>query len=146
MTIRPIENHKDLQAALARADDLWPKKDKSEKAAAELKVLSVLIEDYERRTSPIDSPNPVEAIRFRMDQLGINTSKLGEFMGTTRSRASEVLNGKRTLSLSMIRALVKMLGIDANALVLGEVQPTPPRRRVRRVQKKPGVRPKSAAA
>lgn len=120
MTIHPIESAEDLQEALAHVDALWEKKDKSVRAAEELKILSVLIEDYERRMSPIDPPTPVDAIRFRMDQMGINTARLGELMGTTRSRASEVLNGKRTLTLSMIRSLVKTMGINANVLVLGE--------------------------
>jgi HTH-type transcriptional regulator/antitoxin HigA len=123
MTIHPIESADDLEQALAQVEVLWKKKDKSKKAADELKVLSVLIEDYERRVSPIDPPSPVEAIRFRMDQMGINTARLGELMGTTRSRASEVLSGKRTLSLSMIRALVKNAGLNANVLVLSETPP-----------------------
>lgn len=119
MKIHPIESADDLRSALAHVDLLWTRKEKSEKAAEELKIWSVLIEDYERRMSPIAPPTPLEAIRFRMDQLGINATRLGELMGTTRSRASEVLNGKRTLTLSMVRALTETLGLDANVLVLG---------------------------
>lgn len=80
-------------------------------------MLCILIEDYERRTIPLRPPTPLEAIRFRMDQMGINTARLGELMGVTRARASEVLNGKRPLTLAMIRALVRNLGMDAEVLL-----------------------------
>lgn len=126
MTIRPIENEADLREALAQVEALWEEKDESTQAADDLKVLSILIEDYERRTSPIAPPTPIEAIRFRMDQMGINTARLGEFMGTTRSRASEVLNGKRSLTLPMIRSLVHTLGISADVLISGERHSVPP--------------------
>lgn len=117
MAVRPVETRKDLQAALARMEALWPKKDKSAKAADELKVLAVLVEDYERRTVPMLPPTPIEAIRFRMDQLGLKTIQLAEHLGTTRARASEVLNGKRPLTLAMIRRLTLSLGMSADALV-----------------------------
>jgi len=117
MAIRPVETPDQLQAALARMDALWPKKDKSSKAADELKVLAVLVEDYERRTTPMLPPTPIEAIRFRMDQLGLKTIHLAEHLGTTRARASEVLNGKRPLTLAMIRRLTRSLGMSADALV-----------------------------
>jgi HTH-type transcriptional regulator/antitoxin HigA len=117
MTILPIESDKDLTAALARVEKLWPKRNRSEKAAAELKVLSILIEEYERRTAPIPPPTPLDAIRFRMDQLGLKTIALAERMGTPRSRASEVLNGKRPLTLPMIRKLARNLDISADVLI-----------------------------
>lgn len=117
MAIQPIETDDDLNAALARIDVLWPKKDRSGKAAAELKVLAILVEEYERRTSPIPPPTPLEAIRFRMDQLGLKTIKLAEHMGTTRARASEVLNGKRQLTLPMIRRLARSLDLSADVLI-----------------------------
>ena len=117
MAIRPIETDEDLAAALERVDRLWPKKDQNKKASDELKVLSVLIEDYERRTAPIPPPTAIEAIRFRMDQVGIKTIKLAEYMGTTRARASEVLNGKRQLTLPMIRRLARTLDLSADILV-----------------------------
>jgi antitoxin component HigA of HigAB toxin-antitoxin module len=63
MAIQPVETPEDLQAALARIEVLWPKKDSSQKAANELKVLAVLFEDYEKRTAPMLPPTPVEAIR-----------------------------------------------------------------------------------
>lgn len=117
MAVSPIETEKDLAAALARIDALWSKKDRSKKAADELKVLAVLVQDYEQRTKPIGPPTPIEAIRFRLDQLGMKTIELAEHMGTTRARASEVLNGKRQLTLPMIRGLARGLDLRADVLV-----------------------------
>ena len=76
--VRPIESDEDLQAALERMEKLWGDKDHDPAAADELKVWTILVEDYERRTSPILPPSPVEAIRFRMDQLGLKTIELAE--------------------------------------------------------------------
>ncbi len=117
MAIAPIETDKDLEDALARIDALWAEKDRSKKAANELKVLAILVEDYERRMSPMGPPTPIEAIRFRMDQLGIKTINLAERMGTTRARASEVLSGKRPLTLPMIRRLAQSLDLSADVLI-----------------------------
>jgi HTH-type transcriptional regulator/antitoxin HigA len=129
--IRPIESDADLSAALQRVDELWPKKDKSDKVANELKVLSVLIEDYERRAHPVAAPTPIEAIVYRMDQMEMNTTSLGEAMGTTRSRASEVLNGVRSLTLPMIEKLMgKPMLMDANVLVGSRVKTEIPLGRV----------------
>lgn len=75
---------------------------------------------------PIGLPTPIEAIRFRMDQLGLKTIDLAKHMDTTRARAGEVLNGKRQLTLAMIPRLVESLGIDAGSLVGSG--PCPPRR------------------
>lgn len=115
--ITPIENEEALAEALARIDQLWPKKDADQNAADEIKVLSVLISDYESHHHPIPPPSPIEAILFRMDQLGMNQSRLAETLGTTRARVSEIMNGKRELSLEMIRKLQFSLGIDAKVLV-----------------------------
>ena len=75
MAIAPIETDEDLNRALERVDALWPRKGRSKKAADELKVLAILIEEYERRAATILPPTPLEAIRFRMDQLGLKTIK-----------------------------------------------------------------------
>jgi len=80
----------------------------------------LLIHDYEGRFFPIDKPDPVAAIRFRMAQQGLTNKDLGPFLGS-RSRVSEVLSGHRSLSLKMIRALVCGLRIPADVL-LGEMQ------------------------
>jgi HTH-type transcriptional regulator/antitoxin HigA len=117
MATAPIETDADLDKALRRIDALWSKKHRSKKAADELKVLAILVEEYERRSASVGPPTPIEAIRFRMDQLGIKTIKLAEHMGTTRARASEVLNGKRKLTLPMIRRLARSLDLSADVLI-----------------------------
>jgi HTH-type transcriptional regulator/antitoxin HigA len=86
----------------------------------ELEILSLLIHDYEERVFPIDKPDPVAAIRFRMAQQGLTNKDLVPFLGN-RSRVSEVLSGRRSPSLKMIRALVTGLRIPADVL-LGEMQ------------------------
>jgi len=82
----------------------------------ELEVLSVLIEQYEKVQFPIDKPKPIEAIKFRMDQAGLAQKDMAEYFGSP-SKASEVLNGKRPLSISMIRKLHNGLGIPADILI-----------------------------
>lgn len=82
----------------------------------ELDLLSLLVHDYEQKTFPMDKPDPVAAIRFRMEQQGLAPKDLVPILGS-RSRVSEVLSGKRSLSLKMIRALVGSLGIPAELLI-----------------------------
>ncbi len=82
----------------------------------ELEVLTMLIERYEAEHYPIAPPHPVEAIKFRMDQLGMKPSELGRVLGY-RSRASEIMRGKRKLTLGMIRALHEKLHIPLESLV-----------------------------
>jgi HTH-type transcriptional regulator / antitoxin HigA len=76
------------------------------------------VHDYEGKAFPMDKPNPVAAIRFRMQQQGLRPRDLVPFLGS-RSRVSEVLSGRRNLSLKMIRALVSGLGIPAEVLLGG---------------------------
>jgi HTH-type transcriptional regulator / antitoxin HigA len=82
----------------------------------ELELLSLLVHDYEEKVFPIDKPDPVAAIRFRMEQQDLKPEDLVPFLGS-RSRVSEVLSGRRHLSLKMIRALVGGLGIPAEPLL-----------------------------
>jgi HTH-type transcriptional regulator/antitoxin HigA len=82
----------------------------------ELELLSILIEKYEQKVCPIGPPHPIDAIKFRLDQLDIKQSTLTKILGS-RSRVSEILSGKRKLSLSMIRALNKQLSIPAEILI-----------------------------
>jgi HTH-type transcriptional regulator / antitoxin HigA len=82
----------------------------------ELDALVLFVEDYERRHYPIAPPNPIEAITFRLEQLGKEKSELAKILGT-RSRQSEILSGKRKLSLEMIRKLHTILGIPAESLI-----------------------------
>ena len=112
--IRDEKSHAD---ALARVDELAtldPNPTSTE--GEELEVLSILIEDYERRHHKIESPSPLEALEFRMEQAGLSQRNLVPFIGS-RSKTSEVLSGKRPLSLPMVRALSSGLGIPVEVLI-----------------------------
>ncbi len=82
----------------------------------ELEILATLVEDYEEKHFPIDAPDPVEAIRFRLDQMGLSQTDLAGYVGG-RSRASEIMNHKRELSKDMIRKLSKGLQIPVESLL-----------------------------
>ena len=115
--IKPIKNKKQYKEYLVEAYNLMqlklkPNSDESDK----LELLSILIEQYEKENFPIDPPHPIEAILFRLDQMNMKKSELAKILGT-RSRASEILNGKRKLSLSMIRKLNIELHIPAEVLI-----------------------------
>ena len=86
------------------------------KASDELEVLSLLIKEYEHVHFPVPKPNPLEAIKFRMEQLNMDESELANILGH-RSRKSEILSGKRKLSLEMIRRLTERLQIPAEVLI-----------------------------
>jgi HTH-type transcriptional regulator/antitoxin HigA len=112
-----IKSNSDHQAALARLDalfDLDPSPGSAE--SDEIEVLALLIETYEKEAFPIDLPSPIEAIKFRMDQQGLAQKDLVPFIGS-KSKVSEVLNGKRALSLKMIRSLHGGLGIPYEVLI-----------------------------
>ena len=116
---RMIRTESDHQLALMRLDELMLREPREGTAEAdELDILAVLIADYESRAFPIGIPSAVDAIRFRMDQLGVGPSRLAEILGS-KSRASEVLSGKRNLSVRMIRALHEEFGIPA-AILIGD--------------------------
>ena len=90
----------------------------------ELEVLAVLIQEYERRRFPLAAPSPLAAIRQRLDQLDLASKDLVPFLGS-RSKVSEIMSGKRSLSLSMIRALHNGLGIPLESLVSNEKDDSP---------------------
>lgn len=115
MKIRPIRTFKDYKSALERIESLMDAK-RNTPEMDELEVLSILVEKYEDEHFPIASPDPVEAIKFRMEQMGLSQGDLAEIIGS-RSRASEVLRGKRSLTIKMIRALHKRLNIPAEVLI-----------------------------
>lgn len=115
MTIKPIKTKKDYHQALERLEAIFDAK-KGTTDGDELEVLSILIEKYEQERFPIDLPNPIEAIKFRMEQMGYNQTDLAKVIGL-KSRASEVLNKKRKLSLDMIRQLHTKLNIPTNVLI-----------------------------
>ena len=115
MKAKILKTEADYDAALERVEALMDAKPGSPKAD-ELELWALLVEAYEREHHPIDPPDPVEAIKFRMDQLGLQRKDLTRFI-PAKSKVSEVLNRKRHLSLPMIRALNKHLGIPAEVLV-----------------------------
>jgi len=114
--VRPIKTEPDRVAALARIDALMDLDDRCAADSEELAVLAELVEAYERKHFPIELPTVVEAIRFRMEQLGLEPRDLAPHIGS-RGKVSEVLSGKQPLSLAMIRALHKNLGIPAEVLL-----------------------------
>lgn len=113
--IRPIHSDTDYDAALARVEALMDL-DRTQSQDDELDILATLIEVFEGRQFPMDQPDPIEAIKFRMEQMDMNQSDLAPIFGS-RSKASEVLSGKRSLTLKMIRALNEHLGIPADVLI-----------------------------
>jgi HTH-type transcriptional regulator/antitoxin HigA len=115
MKPRVIKTESECAAALARIDELMDAKPNTPRGD-ELELLALLVHDYEERAFPIDKPDPVTAIRFRMEQQGLQPKDLVPFLGS-RSRVSEVLSGRRNLSLKMIRSLVGGLGVPAEVLL-----------------------------
>jgi HTH-type transcriptional regulator/antitoxin HigA len=113
--LRPIRNEDDYDAALAEVERLWgaaagtPEGDR-------LDVLATLISAYEDERYPMDPPDPIEAIKFRMEQQGLTRKDLETILGS-RTRVAEVLNRKRGLSIAMIRRLHAELGVPAEVLI-----------------------------
>ncbi len=115
MRLKVIKTEAECAAALARIEKLMSARPNTP-LGDELELLSLLVHDYEDKVFPIDKPDPIAAIRFRMEQQGLKPGDLVPFLGS-RSRVSEVLSGRRNLSLKMIRALVEGLGIPAEVLL-----------------------------
>lgn len=115
MTIKPIKTKKDYQQALERLEFIFDAK-KNTKESDELEILSILIEKYEDEHFPIGFPDPIEAIKFRMEQLGYNQTDLAKVVGL-KSRASEILNKKRKLTLEMVRLIHNSLKIPTEVLI-----------------------------
>ena len=115
MKIKPIKTKKDYQQALERLDVIFDA-GKGTPEGDELEILSILIQQYENEKFPIDLPDPIEAIKFRMEQLGYTQTDLAKVVGL-KSRASEILNKKRKLSLEMIRQIHEKLNIPTDVLI-----------------------------
>jgi HTH-type transcriptional regulator/antitoxin HigA len=115
MMNRLIKNEEDHEKALSRIEQLMDAKPGTAEMD-ELELLTALVEMYEERHFPISWPDPIDAIKFRMDQLGLSQKDLVPFIGN-KSKVSEVLNGKRPLTLAMMRGLHKGLGIPAEVLL-----------------------------
>jgi len=113
--IKPIRTSKDYEAALSEVERLWGAK-LGTPAGDRLDVLATLIDSYEQIHYPMDPPDPIEAIKFRMSQQNLNRKQLEPMIGT-RTRVAEVLNRRRGLSIGMIRRLNAELGIPAEVLI-----------------------------
>lgn len=112
--IKTAEEYKEALDAIEKLMDSDP--EPGTEAANKLELLTLVVRDYESKRFPISLPDPIEAIRFRMEQQGLSQRDLVPYIGS-RSKVSEVLSKKRPLTLSMIRALHEGLGIPANALI-----------------------------
>ena len=116
MDIKPIRTAADHAVALKEVERLWDRAQPGTPAGDRFEVLSTLVDAYEREHIKIPAPDPIEAIRFRMDQEGLTTKDLLPIF-KTRARASEVMAKKRRLNLSMIRRLHSTLSIPFECLV-----------------------------
>lgn len=113
--IKPIRSKKDYENALDEIGRLWGAK-LGTPAGDRLDVLATLVDAYEAARYPMDPPDPIEAIKFRMEQQGLTRKDLEPLIGT-RTRIAEVLNRRRSLSIGMIRRLHETLGISAEVLI-----------------------------
>jgi HTH-type transcriptional regulator / antitoxin HigA len=113
--LKPIRTEADHEAALAEVERLWGAKSGTPDGDR-LDILATLIDAYEAEHDPMDPPDPIEAIKFRMEQQGLTRKDLEPIIGT-RTRVAEVLNRKRGLSIDMIRRLHDRLGISADVLI-----------------------------
>ena len=116
MNIKPIRNDKDLQMSFQRLENVFQAEEGTSEAD-EMEILVTLIEAYENKHYPITPPDPIEAIKFRMQQQGLTAKDLRAFIGSS-GRVSEVLNHKRPLSLKMIKRLHDGLNIPYESLLV----------------------------
>ena len=115
MDISPIRNEKDYQKALERLEVIFDAK-QGTKEGDELEILAILIDNYENENFPIGMPDPISAINFRIEQMGLKQKDLVEMIGF-KSRVSEIMNRKRKLTLDMIRKLNAQLRIPTEVLI-----------------------------
>ena len=113
--LKPIRTEADHERAMTEVERLWGAKSGTPEGDR-LDVLVTLVEAYEKEAYPFDPPDPIEAIQFRMEQLGLSRRDLEPFIGS-RARVAEVMNRKRGLSIDMIRRLNDGLGISADILI-----------------------------
>ena len=115
MNIHPIKTESDYEQALSEVEKLWGVAEGTKKGD-KLDILLVLIDNYEAEHHPIDPPDPVEAIKFRMEQMNLSRKDLEKYIGS-RGRVSEIFNRRRSLSLNMIRNLHSELHIPLESLI-----------------------------
>jgi len=113
--LKPIRIEADYRRAMAELERLWGAKSGT-REGDRLDVLATLVEAYERQHYPMDPPDPIDAIQFRMEQQGLTRKDLEPLIGS-RARVAEVMNRKRALSIEMIRRLHEHLGISADVLI-----------------------------
>src|SRR5690242_18644777 len=113
--LKPIRTKADYRKSLAEVEGLWGAKSGTPEGDR-LDILATLIDAYEAEHYPMDPPDPIEAIKFRMEQQGLSRKDLEPLIGT-RTRVAEILNRKRPLSIGMIRRLHERLGISAEVLI-----------------------------
>lgn len=115
MEIKPIKTEQDYQTAIARIEELWGA-ERNTPEGDEFDLLVTLVESYELKHFPIAPPDPIDAIKFRMEQMGLTKADMVQYLGS-QSRVSEILNKKRSLTLKMIKALYTGLKIPAEVLL-----------------------------
>lgn len=115
MDIKPIKTERDYQKALKRLEAIFDARPGTAEGD-ELEILSILIDQYEKEHYPIEAPDPIEAIKFRMEQMGYKQKDLARVIGY-KSRVSEILNRKRKLTLEMVRTFHKKMNIPLRTLV-----------------------------
>ena len=115
MNVKPIRNEADYKNALERLEKIFDSK-KGSIQGDELEILAIVINNYENENFPIEMPDPISAIHFRMEQMGLKQKDLVEMIGF-KSRVSEIMNKKRKLTLEMIRKLNAQLHIPTEVLI-----------------------------
>lgn len=115
MKVKPIRNEADYNKALERLEVIFDAKRGTEEGD-ELEILAIVIDNYEKNNFPIDMPDPISAINFRMEQMGLKQKDLVKMIGF-KSRVSEIMNKKRKLTLEMIRRLNTDLNIPTEILI-----------------------------
>tara|TARA_R100000789_G_C2893634_1_gene118227 strand:+ start:124 stop:492 length:369 start_codon:yes stop_codon:yes gene_type:complete len=115
MKIKPIKTEKDYEQALDRLEVIFDA-DPNSKEGDEAEILSLLIDNYENQHYPIEAPDPIEAIKIRMEEMNLKQKDLVGVIGG-KSRVSEILNKKKRLTVDMIRELERILHISASVLV-----------------------------
>jgi HTH-type transcriptional regulator/antitoxin HigA len=115
MDIQLIKSEEDYQNALVRLDAIFDAK-KGSKESDEADVLALLIDEYENQYYPIEAPDPIEAIKIRMEEMKLKQVDIAQALGG-KNRASEILNRKRKLTVDMIRNLTERLNLSASLLI-----------------------------
>ncbi|MBN1951063.1 MAG: transcriptional regulator [Bacteroidales bacterium] len=115
MELKPIKTEMDYRAALKRLEEIFDAKPDTPESD-ELEILGLMVDDYENKYFPIEAPDPIEAIKIRMEEMNLKQVDLIPEIGG-KSRVSEILNRKRRLTVEMIRKLAIRLNLSANLLI-----------------------------